>query len=140
MPQRNGVSIRELGRDEIERILARNNVGRIAYSFRDRVDIEPLHYAYADGWLYGRTSHGTKFADVQHNRWVAFEVDEVDGVFSWRSVVVHGALYVLSEDRPPREIQAWRRAVELLREIIPETFTDDDPVSERTAVFRIHAD
>ncbi|CAN5229344.1 hypothetical protein BH09GEM1_BH09GEM1_45550 [soil metagenome] len=35
-------------RDEIETLLARNNVGRIAYAVQDRVDIEPINYVYAD--------------------------------------------------------------------------------------------
>ena len=40
--------IRELTRVEMEAILARNNVGRIAYAFQDRVDIEPISYVYAN--------------------------------------------------------------------------------------------
>lgn len=35
-------------------------VARIAYSRENQVDIEPIHYIYQDGWLYGRTSRGAK--------------------------------------------------------------------------------
>ncbi|MEY2457594.1 MAG: hypothetical protein QOK06_2706, partial [Acidimicrobiaceae bacterium] len=38
--------IRALRGDESQALLARNRVGRIAYSFHDRVDIEPVHYVY----------------------------------------------------------------------------------------------
>src|SRR5688500_2206575 len=62
-----------LTRDECERVLARNNVGRLAFSFHDRVDIEPIHYVFADGWLYGRTSPGSKLVPMAHNHWIAFE-------------------------------------------------------------------
>jgi hypothetical protein len=89
---------RALTRTECEELLGRNNVGRIAFSFHDRVDIEPLHYVYADGWIYGRTSAGTKIATLEHHRWVAFEVDEHQGLFDWRSVVVKGAFYELEAD------------------------------------------
>ena len=41
-----GPRIRELTRAEIEALLTRNNVGRIAYAFKDRVDIEPINYVY----------------------------------------------------------------------------------------------
>src|ERR1700680_2898471 len=92
--------IKELRRDEMEALLARNNIGRLAYAFADRVDIEPIHYVYADGWIYGRTSRGAKLETIQHNRWVAFEVDEVRGLFDWRSVVVRGCVYFLSADSP----------------------------------------
>ena len=125
---------------ECEVVLARNNVGRLAFSFHDRVDIEPIHYVFADGWLYGRTSPGSKLVPIGHNHWIAFEVDEIDGVFAWRSVVVHGAFYPLSPEGPEREAEAWERAIDCLRRVIPETWTSSDPVAFRSVVFRIHID
>ena len=129
-----------LTRDECERVLARNNVGRLAFSFHDRVDIEPIHYVFADGWLYGRTSPGSKLVPMAHNHWIAFEVDEIDDIFEWKSVVVHGAFYPVSPDGPEREAAAWEAAIVLLRRIVPETWTSADPVAFRTVVFRIHID
>lgn len=129
-----------LTRDECERVLARNSVGRLAFSFRDRVDIEPIHYVFADGWLYGRTSPGSKLVPMAHNHWVAFEVDETDDVFEWRSVVAHGAFYPVDPGGPEREAAAWEAAIVLLRQIVPETWTSADPVAFRTVVFRIHID
>ncbi len=52
--------IKELPRSEIETILGRNHVGRIAFSFHDRVDMRPIHYVYKNGWIYGCTSKGGK--------------------------------------------------------------------------------
>jgi nitroimidazol reductase NimA-like FMN-containing flavoprotein (pyridoxamine 5'-phosphate oxidase superfamily) len=45
---------------EIRELLTRNHVGRLAFSFHDRVDIRPIHYIYHDNWLYGRTSQSDK--------------------------------------------------------------------------------
>jgi nitroimidazol reductase NimA-like FMN-containing flavoprotein (pyridoxamine 5'-phosphate oxidase superfamily) len=59
MKPTSSVTIRELEPDEIQALLLRNHVGRIAFSLHDRVDIRPIHYAYADNWLYGRTSPAT---------------------------------------------------------------------------------
>lgn len=78
----------DLTHDECIALIARHNTGRIAYSFHDRVGIEPIHYVYDEGWLYGRTSRGSKFEILTHHPWVAFEVDEADGIFDWRSVEV----------------------------------------------------
>lgn len=64
--------IRELERTEIDTMLSRNHVGRIAFSFHDRVDIEPINYAYKDSWIYGRTSKGSKIDTIAHHRWVAW--------------------------------------------------------------------
>src|SRR5687768_400853 len=89
------VVFRELTQSEIEAMLRRNNVARLAFSSRDRVDIQPINYVYERGWLYGRTSDGNKLATLKHNQWVAFEVDEVEGAFQWRSVVIHGSFWIL---------------------------------------------
>ena len=131
---------RILGRTACASLLGRNTVGRLAFSLHDRVDIEPLHYVFDGGWLYGRTSPGSKLLTIPHNHWVAFEVDEIDGVFDWRSVVVHGALYVVSPDVTARERRAWDRGIQLLRCVVPDTGAPTDPVPFRTVVFRIHAD
>ena len=134
-------TIRALTPDECDALLARGRVGRLAYARDGRVDIEPLHYVYADGWIYGRTSpHGAKMEALGREWWpVAFEVDEVDDVFHWRSVVVHGGFYPLHEGGPAWEQARWRAGVELLRGVIPQTLRDDDPVPGRTLVFRIAA-
>ena len=129
--------VRALERGEIDRLLRRNTVGRLAFSFRDRVDITPIHYVYADGWIYGRTAPGTKLLTLAHNPWVAFEADEVESLFSWRSVVVKGRVYVLDEDAPA---EAYERALARLRALIPEALTADDPTPARTTVFRISID
>jgi nitroimidazol reductase NimA-like FMN-containing flavoprotein (pyridoxamine 5'-phosphate oxidase superfamily) len=131
---------RELDHAECEALLRRHDVGRLAFSFHDRVAVEPLHYVYDAGWIYGRTSLGTKIEPLLHNRWVAFEVDEIHGTFDWRSVVAHGALYFVEPDGPPTDAVAYARAMELLRRVVPGTGTADDPVPHRTLVFRIHAE
>lgn len=129
---------RDLAREEIDIVLGRNHVGRIAYALHDRVDIEPIHYAYEDGWVYGRTGPGTKLLTLQHNRWVAFEVDEITGLFDWTSVVAHGAVYLIDAEGTAPDRERHHHAVDLLRMIVPGTLTPDDPTPERTALFRIH--
>ena len=121
-----------------EAMLARHQVGRMAYAFHDRVDITPIHYVYSDGWLFARTSHGAKMDVLAHTPWVAFEIDEIDGVFDWRSVVVHGTAYTMEREGSPQDAAHWERGVALLREIIPETGTGDDPVPFRSLVFGIY--
>ena len=130
--------IRALDRAECEQILVRNHVGRLAYAWQNHVDIEPLHYVFHDGWIYGRTSHGAKMDAVGYTWWpVAFEVDEVEEIFRWRSVVVHGGFYTIPAEGSEWEAEEWRRGVELLRRIVPDTFEAGDPVAFRTVIFRV---
>src|SRR6478672_13615462 len=83
-------TIRALRGDEAEALVARNQVGRIAFSLHDRVDVEPIHYVYDAPWIFGRTSAGAKLLTLEHNQWCAFETDEVLGMFDWQGVVVKG--------------------------------------------------
>lgn len=147
--QPTNAQISEISRAEIDTILTRNHVGRIAFSFHDRVDIEPIHYVYKDGWIYGRTSEGSKLDTIAHHRWVAFEVDEVVAIFEWRSVVVKGAFYVMKAQPSPqpvttdtaaREDPAFAHGVDLLRSFFPDTLLASDPTPFRYTVFRIHLD
>jgi nitroimidazol reductase NimA-like FMN-containing flavoprotein (pyridoxamine 5'-phosphate oxidase superfamily) len=133
-------TFRALDRPECDAILARNAVGRIAYTLRGRVDIEPIHYAFDDGWLYGRTSEGSKLDVLAHHPWVAFEVDEIRGTFDWASVVVHGTFYRMQPEGSYIERQAYARALAALRQLLPGTLSADDPVPTRRVVFGVHID
>jgi len=132
-----GVVFRELSREEIEELLLRNNVGRLAFSLHDRVDIQPIHYVYERGWLYGRTSEGDKITTLAHNQWVAFEVDEVTDIFDWRSIVIHGSFWILRPRGSHRAEELWAKAAELVGRIVPGALTEQDPVGFRHTLFRI---
>jgi len=132
--------MRELTDDEMHELLARNHVGRLAFSFQDQVDIRPIHYVYADNWLYGRTSPGDKLATLRHNQWVAFEVDEVRGPFDWKSVVAHGSFYCLADEPGAQHRELRDEALRLLRSFAPETLRATDPVPFRTELFAIAID
>jgi nitroimidazol reductase NimA-like FMN-containing flavoprotein (pyridoxamine 5'-phosphate oxidase superfamily) len=125
--------------EECEALLRRGRVGRLAFVLRGQVGIVPVHYAYADGWLYGRTAPGEKLAALRAHPWVAFEVDEVEGTFDWRSVVVRGAFYRLAREGPHTDRVRWQRAVAAVRTVVPEAFGPGDPTPERDVLFRIHA-
>jgi uncharacterized protein len=123
---------------EMRALLRRHHAGRIAFGFREQVDIEPISYAFNGRWLYARTAFGTKLLQMKHNPWVAFEVDEIDGPFDWRSVVAHGTAYFLNSGAVPHP--EYTRAVRMLRSIDERILTDEDLVPERTILFRIHVD
>jgi Predicted flavin-nucleotide-binding protein len=128
-----------LDRAGCEKILARNKVGRLAFALHDRVNVIPVNFIYADGWIYGRTQPGGKLFQILRNRRVAFEVDEQDGMFSWRSVIVHGPLYAIDPETDSRQRVIYESALKLIRSSFPAALTENDPVPFRTELFRIQA-
>ena len=127
---------RVLDAAEAADLLARQQVGRIAYSFHDHVDIEPVNYVFDGAWIFGRTSIGAKLARLAQHPWCAFEVDEVRGFFDWTSVVAKGSLHLLD---PESGSGTYLRALAMLRTLVPETFLAGDPTPNRTILFGIHA-
>jgi nitroimidazol reductase NimA-like FMN-containing flavoprotein (pyridoxamine 5'-phosphate oxidase superfamily) len=130
----------DLTRAQCDALLVRNRVGRIAFTFRDRVDIEPVHYVYAKGWLHGRTSPGTKIATLRHHPWIAFEVDETKGLYDWRSVVVHGVVHLPDRDGSPDDSAAYESTLQLIRKLEPLALETGDPTPTRQVLFRVHVD
>jgi hypothetical protein len=128
--------IRALRGDEAQALLARNQVGRIAFSLHDRVDVEPIHYVYEAPWIFGRTSTGAKLLTLAHNQWCAFETDDVRSMFDWASVVVKGPF---SPRNSPFATWDYDRAVAALRRLLPSALTADDPTPFRDIVFGVHA-
>lgn len=133
-------TITELSREAGLRLLAEHNIGRIAFTFRDRVDIEPISYVYADGWIYARTSPGTKLTMVQHHPYVAFEVDDIRSATDWRSVVVHGTIYFIDPDRGENELRLHGEALAHLRSIDANVLTAEDATPHRQSFFRVFVD
>ena len=127
----------ELGKKACEAILSRNSVGRIAFALHDRVSIIPIHYVYSAGWIYGRTASAGKLREILRNRRVAFEVDEHSQLFDWRSVVVHGPLYLIKPGSQATDQRLYAKAVSLIRKLMPAALTDADPVPFRDQLFRI---
>ena len=128
--------LRVLTDAECRALLARHRVGRIAYSYRDHVDIEPVTFAYDGDWVFCRTSIGSKLSTLAHNPWCAFEVDEVHAMFDWTSVVVKGSFHLLDPELGSPD--TYRRAFTLLSALVPGTFSSNDPVPHRTILFGIH--
>ncbi len=125
---------------ESRAVMDRNHVGRLCFLNWGVVDVEPIHYVQNEGWIFLRSASGTKLEAFAHAPYVAFEVDEIEATFDWRSVVAHGTIYPLATNGAPIERRAFDRAVRELRKFIPETLTHEDPTPFRQTVYGIHID
>jgi uncharacterized protein len=123
---------------QCEALLARNMVGRVAFAHRGQVNIAPMLYVFADGWLYARADAAMRAA-IRHNRWVAVEVAEVKSVSDWQSVVVHGACYSTTAGGGTADA-AIPDAIAHLRSKVPEMSRAGSAARFRTAIYRVHVD
>ena len=133
-------TIRILDRTEMETLLRRHNVGRIAFTDGRRVDIEPINYVYHEGALFGRAAPGTRLKALAGHPWVAFEIDEIRSAFDWESVVVKGTVYVVEPGAVPPLREQYEKALQAIRSVLPEALTPDDPAPARNILFRLHID
>jgi nitroimidazol reductase NimA-like FMN-containing flavoprotein (pyridoxamine 5'-phosphate oxidase superfamily) len=97
--------MQELPREECLRLLAGNNVGRLAVSGKEAPVIRPVNYVFDEPSqsVVFRTAPGTKFYALLRQHTAAFEVDGLDpGERSGWSVIVVGAT---EEVRSPADVR-----------------------------------
>jgi uncharacterized protein len=96
----------ELSRAEIEDVLKENAIGRIGCHAFGRIYVVPITYAYDGKAVYAHSAEGMKLHMMRENPRVCFEVDSMDGMANWRSVIASGLFQELHGDAA-RERYAW---------------------------------
>ena len=92
--------IRALARDEIERVLQAQAVGRIGCHANGRTYVVPVSYVYDNGAIYAHSADGQKIRMMRRNPNVFFEVEHVRGVptFSFDLFGLDGVGHFTSPD------------------------------------------
>ena len=85
----------ELTISEIESVLRDNVIGRIGCHAFGRTYVVPITYAYDGEAVYARSDEGMKLHFMRENPHVCFEVDSMDGMANWRSVIASGVFHEL---------------------------------------------
>ncbi len=88
----------ELNHIEIEQLLHANVIGRIGCHAFGRTYVVPITYAYDGSAVYARSAEGMKLHMMRKNPRVCFEVDAMDGMANWKSVIATGVFEELRDD------------------------------------------
>jgi nitroimidazol reductase NimA-like FMN-containing flavoprotein (pyridoxamine 5'-phosphate oxidase superfamily) len=75
---------------EIENLLSTEVVARIGCHAQGRTYVVPVTYVYEGGSLLVQSADGLKIRMMQQNPLVCVEVDHVDDLANWRSVIAWG--------------------------------------------------
>jgi uncharacterized protein len=84
------VMLGDLNAAQIEHLLRSQVVGRIGCHAGGQTYIVPITYVYDGTYVYGHTGPGRKIEMMRANPDVCFEVDAVQDLANWQSVIAHG--------------------------------------------------
>jgi len=80
----------ELDKKQIENLLKELPVGRIGCHADGITYIVPINYVYEGNTIYGHSAKGMKIDIMRKNPDVCFQVDAIDDLLNWESVVAWG--------------------------------------------------
>lgn len=94
----------ELSNAESNQFLKENIYGRIGCHAFGKTYVVPISYAYRDDVIYCHTFEGLKIQMMRNNPQVCFEVDKLDGMDNWKSVIAQGVFEELEGDARDKAI------------------------------------
>lgn len=87
-----------LDEKQIDHVLRGETVGRIGVHADGRTYVVPTTYVYDGEAVYAHSAEGLKIRMMRNSSSVCFEVDRIDDMANWRSVIAWGTYEELSGD------------------------------------------
>ncbi len=95
----------EMTNEQIERLLRSEMIGRIGCYSGGKVYVVPVTYAYDGGFVYAHSGEGRKVQMMRQNPQVCFEVEHIDNMANWQSVIVDGTFEELVGEEASRAME-----------------------------------
>jgi hypothetical protein len=134
----------KLNNGQIEKVITDNYIGRLGCHADGKTYVVPISYAYDGQFIYARTFEGLKLSMMRKNPKVCFQIDEMENMANWKSVVAWGTFEeLLNENERNQGLQIL--VSRMLPEIASETvklspqwpFPTDDFSKIKGIIFRI---
>lgn len=88
-----------LTEEQARQLLQSGLVGRIGCFAGKEIYVVPVTYAYHDGFIYAHSREGQKIRLMRKNTSVCFQVDAIENMGNWRSVIAWGNYQELTDER-----------------------------------------
>jgi len=76
--------------DQIDHVLNTQFIGRIGCSMKNKMYVVPVTYVFHEGHIYVHSKEGLKIKMMRDNPEVCFQVDKIENMTNWRSVILWG--------------------------------------------------
>ena len=86
-----------LSEERIEHVLRNQLFGHIGCYAGNKIYIVPICYAYDGNCIYGRTFEGLKLKMMRENPQVCFQLEHLESMGKWQSVICWGEFEELTE-------------------------------------------
>jgi nitroimidazol reductase NimA-like FMN-containing flavoprotein (pyridoxamine 5'-phosphate oxidase superfamily) len=93
----------KLSSAQIEKLIAGNVIGRLGCHADGKTYVVPISYAYDGQFIYVRTFEGLKVSMMRKNPNVCFQIDEMENMANWKSVVAWGIYEELKNEKERNE-------------------------------------
>lgn len=90
--------IKDLTGPQMDHLLRSQSYGRLGCGSPDRPYIVPLSYVYDGQYIYGHSKEGTKISLMRQQPKVCFQVDEIQNINNWWSVLIWAEYEELDQD------------------------------------------
>lgn len=84
---------------QIEQVLHAECIGRIGCANGEKMYVVPVTYVYHEGFIYAHSREGEKIRMMRKNSNVCFQVDAMENMTNWRSVILWGKYEELNSEK-----------------------------------------
>lgn len=95
----------ELEQTQMEQLLKEQVTGRIACHADGMTYIVPVNYGFGGSYIYGQSADGQKVRMMRINPSVCFEVDQIQSIFNWKSVIIQGRFEEITDSAEKERLQ-----------------------------------
>lgn len=89
----------QLSDEEIESLLKRQVIGRIACHAEGNIYLVPTNYIYDGTSIISHSAKGKKIDMMRKNPEVCFEVEEIQSIFRWQTVIAWGRFEEITDSQ-----------------------------------------